>query len=314
LVVKSRDIGAKILAQRIWKAGEMDLLWPALGISLIVAFVFYALANYWQRMLRQQSWMIRRLTERLEDVEEMSHPEFLRRLNQATPSPLEQVFTFSFRLSDRFWRNVLSVPEEDLKFIRASGSLPASIKVERWRGHSVATITEVLPESKSAGWQTRSLDLYAGESKNGDSVTLWEIPLERPRGTAERPPSLALLIRENSIDLCGHLPALAPVSASGCGQHGESENIVFFRVPLDAAHLTEFRRSDPLGEGTNGHGNLRAENVQANSGYWQGFYSSDDPNQGIEWQLHVRDLSKKSEWDRWKIVEPAQVSVVRQEK
>jgi len=292
----------------------MDLLWPALGISLIVAFVFYVLANYWQRMLRQQSWMIRRLTERLEDVEEMSHPEFLRRLNQAAPSPLEQVFTFSFRLSDLFWRNVLSGSEEDLRLIRTNGSLPASIKVERWRGHSVATITEVLPESKSAGWQTRSLDLYAGESRNGDSVTLWEIPLERPRATAERPARLELLIRENSIDLCGHLPALAPVSANGCGHHGESESIVFFRVPLDAAQLTEFRRSDPLGEATNGNGNLRAENVPAQSGYWQGFYSSGDPSQGIEWQLHVRDLSKKGEWDRWKILEPRPVSVRRQEK
>ena len=292
----------------------MDLLWPALGISLIVAFVFYVLASHWQRMLRQQSWMIRRLTERLRDVEEMSHPEFLRRLHQATPSPLEQVFTFSFRLSNFFWREILGISEDDLRFIRTGGSFPGSVKIERWRGHSVATITEVLPESKSAGWQTRSLDLYAEGTKSGDEVTLWQIPLARPNGTTERPPSLELVIRENSINLCGHLPLAAPASGNGHGDNERGGEIVFFRVPLDAAHLAEFRSHDPLGEAMNGEGKSGAGGIQANGHSWQAFYSSEDESQGIEWQLRVRDLCKKSEWERWKVLESAPVSVLGEEK
>jgi hypothetical protein len=297
----------------------MDLLWPALGISVVVAFVFYVLANHWQRMLRQQSWMIRRLTERLRDVEEMSHPEFLRRLNEAAPSPLEQVFTFSFRLSDFFWRDVLNIPEKDLHFIRATGSFPGSVKIERWRGHSVATVTEVLPESKAAGWQTRSLDLYSDGTKNGDEVILWEMPLARPKGTAERPPSLELVIRGNSIDLCGHLSPGAPPSGNGHSDNGHiggehTGEIVFFRVPLDAADLAEFRSHDPLGETKNGNGNSAGDQLNANGASWQAFYSSEDENQGIEWNLRVRDLCKKGEWERWKVLESAPVSVLGEEK
>jgi hypothetical protein len=292
----------------------MDLLWPALGISVVVAFVFYVLANHWQRMLRQQAWMIRRLTERLRDVEEMSHPEFLRRLHEATPSPLEQVFTFSFRLSDFFWREVLGISERDLRLIRTGGSFPGSVKIERWRGHSVATVTEVLPESKSAGWQTRSLDLYAEGTTSGDEVILWEIPLARPNGTAERPPTLELVIRENSIDLCGHLSPAMPANGNGHGDNGQGDEIVFFRVPLDAAHLAEFRSHDPLGEPKNGNGKSGAEEIQATGNSWQAFYSSEDENQGIEWQLRVRDLCKKSEWERWRVLESAPVTVLEEEK
>jgi len=295
----------------------MDLLWPALGISVVVAFVFYVLANHWQRMLRQQSWMIRRLTERLQDVEEMSHPEFLRRLNEAAPSPLEQVFTFSFRLSDFFWRDVLNIPEDDLRFIRATGSVPGSVKIERWRGHSVATVTEVLPESKSAGWQTRSLDLYSEGPKTGDEVILWEIPLARPEGTAERPPSLELVIRDNSIELCGHLsPATRHSENGGNGDidSGHKDEIVFFRVPLDAAHLAEFRSHDPLYEATNGNGNSGGDQLKINRGSWQAFYSSEDENQGIEWHLRVRDLCKKGEWEQWKVLESGSVSVSGEKK
>ena len=290
----------------------MDLLWPALGISVIVAFVFYVLASYWQRLLRQQSWMIRRLTERLRDVEEMSHPEFLRRLHESAPAPLEQVFTFSFRLSDVFWREVLSISEDDLRVIRTGGSFPGSVKIERWRGHSVATITEVLPESKSAGWQTRSLDLYSEGTGSGDEMILWEIPLARPKGTAERPPSLELVIRENSIDLCGHLPSAAP--ASGNGDDGQTDEVVFFRVPLDAANLAEFRSHDPLGGAKSGNGNSVVGEMEAHGNSWQAFYSSDDENQGIEWQLRVRDLCKKSEWERWRVLETGPVSVLGEEK
>src|ERR1700732_953595 len=161
----------------------MEILWPALGISVIVVFVFFVLARHWQRTLRHHSWTIRRLIERMHDLEEVGDPEFRRRLSQIAPSPLEQVFVFSLRLDDHFWRETLGASPEDMKFIRSFGTFLGSVKIERWRGHSVATIIEVLPESRLAGWQTRSLDLYTAAAEGARAVTLWEVPLVRPRGT-----------------------------------------------------------------------------------------------------------------------------------
>lgn len=278
----------------------MELLWTALGISVIVVFVFYVLARHWQRILRQQAWTIRRLTERLRELEEVADPEFLRRLNEAAPSPLEQIFTFSFRLSDAFWRETLRVQEDDLKFVRALGSFPASVKIERWRGHTVATITEVLPESKSAGWQTRSLDLYPESASAREPVTLWETPLARPARASERPPSLELRLCANALELRGHLGPSPAVK--GHATKPEPNEIVFFHVPLDAAQLAEFRSADPLraaGESGDAAG--------TNGASWQGFYTHEDERAGLEWQLCIRDLCKKSEWDRWKILETSAV-------
>jgi hypothetical protein len=276
------------------KVGAMEILWPAVGISVIVVFVFYVLARHWQRTLQHHSWIIRRLIERMRDLEEVGDPEFRRRLSQAAPSPLEQVFIFTLRLDDHFWREALQIIPEDMNFIRSFGTLLGSVKIERWRGRTVATIIEVLPESRLAGWQTRSLDLYSGDPESASAVTLWEVPLERPRGTVEIPPSLELLLRQNSLELC-----CRRASCPSNTQHfslSEDSDTVFFRVPLDAALLSEFRVHDP-----------RSSTVEksANGNSWQGFYSSEDRNLGYEWQLSVRDLEKKAEWEQWKILEPA---------
>ena len=128
----------------------MEILWPTLGICVLVCFVFFVLVQHWQRVLRHQTWTIRRLNERVRNLEEVDDPEFRRRLGESVPSPLEQVFTFSFRLSDQFWRETLHATQETSSFIQAFGSFLGSVKIERWRGHSVATITEVLPDRRSA--------------------------------------------------------------------------------------------------------------------------------------------------------------------
>ena len=129
----------------------MEILWPALGIAVIVGFVFYVLAQHWQRVLRQQNWTVRRLFERVQSLEEMADPEWRRRLSDAAPVPVEQVFTLGFRLGDRFWRDALRSSEDDRKFIREYGSFVGAVKLERWRSHTVATITEVLPDRKATG-------------------------------------------------------------------------------------------------------------------------------------------------------------------
>jgi hypothetical protein len=281
----------------------MEILWPALGIGAIVMFVFFVLAQHWQRVLRQQSWTIRRLLERVRDLEEMTDPEFRRRLNESAPLPLEQVFTLTFRLSDRFWHDALHTTEDDMRFIREFGSFVGSVKLERWRSHTVATITEVLPDRKATGWQTRSLDFYPDAAKSGGALTLWELALARPGLSAERPPSLELVLRENSVDLIGHLTGGA--SANGNRTQTGHEEAMLFRVPLDTSLLAEFRSHDPSDGADNGSGNSGTDEILASANSWHAFYSSRNDDLGIEWQLRLRDLNKKSEWERWKILESA---------
>ena len=43
-----------------------DVLWVGLGIAVIVGFVFYVLAIYWERLLKQHTQAIRTLSERVE--------------------------------------------------------------------------------------------------------------------------------------------------------------------------------------------------------------------------------------------------------
>jgi hypothetical protein len=273
----------------------MEILWPALGISMIVVFVFFVLAQHWQRTLRHHSWTIRRLIERVRDLEELGDPEFRRRLSQMAPSPLEQVFVFSLRLADHFWRETLHTTTEDMEFIRSFGTFLGSVRIERWRGRTVATIMEILPESRRAAWQTRSLDLYSGDAQGASAVTLWEVPLARPRGAAEIPPSLELLLRQNSLELCRRFSTVSESKSSALLGDGDT---VFFRVPLDGALLSEFRSHEPVSD---------TIEASANGNSWQAFYSSEDRNLGYEWQLSLRDLEKKAEWEQWKILEPAPV-------
>jgi hypothetical protein len=274
----------------------MEILWPTLSICVLVGFVFFVLAQHWQRLLRNQNLTIRRLTERVRTLEAIDDPEFRRRLEESSPSPLEQVFNFSLRLSDRFWRETLKTTAEDLSFIRAFGIFLGSVKIERWRGHTVATISEVLPAGRSAAWQTRSLDCYFEKSSGHERLTLWEVPLARVQNS-ERPPSLELSLTERSMDLCAHL--LPPVANNGSTRNSGLEEIIFFRVPLDSAKLAEFRSHDPL----QGFDNGDAVDPYRDPNFWQGFYSYADEDAGFEWQLRVRDLTKKAEWERWKILE-----------
>lgn len=124
----------------------MDILWAAVGIGAIVFFVFFALAQHWQKVLGQQSLMIRRLNDRLRDIQEMVDPEFRRRLSESSPMPLDQVFHFTFRFNERFWRDRLQIEARDRDFIQTYGTFVGSVKLEMWRSHTVATVVEVLPE------------------------------------------------------------------------------------------------------------------------------------------------------------------------
>jgi hypothetical protein len=126
-------------------------------------------------------------------------------------------------------------------------------------------------------------------------------------------PSLELLLRADAIELRGHLAPL-PEGASGNGRRTAAgrDDVVFFCAPLDPALLAEFRSPDPLaveGEGSaeNGGGNPGADEMAASASSWQAYYSGRNEALGIEWQLRLRDLGKKAEWDRWRILESAAV-------
>jgi hypothetical protein len=282
----------------------MEILWAAAGIGAIVFVLFFALAYHWNTIIRQQSWTIRDLARRLKDMEEIGDPEFRRRLGDSSPMPLEQVFHFSFRMSDRFWRDQLRIKSEDWDFIRTFGSFVGSVKLEHWRSHTVATITEILPENSAVRWQTRSLDFYPDSSKSAEKFPLWELRLSPTNGSAVRPACLELILRHNAVELCGYFTGS---NGTPCEHRDQEEfaweEIVFFTVPLDSARLVNFRSHDPANLSDNGNGSTARSVVPGYETSWQAFYSNCDETLGIEWQLRLRDLSKKAEWDRWKILE-----------
>jgi hypothetical protein len=289
----------------------VDILWPAIGICLIVCVVFYALARHWHRILQHQSWMVRKLAARVQLLEEMKDPQFRRRIGENAPPPLEQVFTFSFRLSERFWRTTLALTDEDWNFIRTYGSFVGSVKLECWRSHTVATITEVLPESKTARWETRSLDFYPDAGKATEELTLWELRLSPPNGSAVRPPSLELVLRRNALELCGRFPDTKSLNRNGETVADEEAGI--FRVPLNATGLAQFRSQDPLENGDAMSEKTMSAGFNSAASSWRAFYSYVDETIGFEWQLWSRDLGKKAEWEHWKILEPVNTTLISPE-
>jgi hypothetical protein len=272
----------------------MEILWPALGIGLFVVFLFIVFVQHWQRVLRHHSWTLRRLTERLRDIEDVGSPDFRRRIHETAPLPLEKVLTFFLRFDERFWRETLRLSPEQLNFVRAFGSLPGLVKIERWRGHSVVSVTEILPESRLAGWQTRRLEVFSGDSSRPEALTIWELPLGRPQDPAGRPAALELSLRGNSIVLRCSQAAVSPGNSSSNG--GPEEESTLFRVPLDTTRLAAFRSLEPA---------AHSEPTVANGNSWLASYSCEDENLGLDWQLSVRDLTKKAEWENWKILESA---------
>ena len=78
-------------------------------------------------------------------------------------------------------------------------------------------------------------------------------------------------------------------------------------MPLDQARLQPFRQSKESEQ--DGIAAVFG-NGSSNGHEFMALYSSEDDATGIEWHLWVRDLVKRSEWDRWKIVEAQQMSKV----
>lgn len=286
----------------------MDAGWVALLIAVALIFAIYMLVQNWRRFRRDQTRTLARLFERVRLLESISDPAFLQRLNEVTPMPLQRVFTLSVRMDDRFWTHGLHLTGDDWKFVREFGTQLGSVKLEQWRSHTVASVTEVLPERKAASWQTRSFEFYSDPCAIADPLRLWEVSLSRPNGSAERPPSLELLLRANSLDLCAHLPAQSS-NGSGNGHNGTHgmEDVLFFSVPLDTDQLARFRSHDPA---DNENDSVRPLDLSTRSQSWQAYYEDKDESLGIEWHLRLNDLTRRFEWENWKVLESTPVREV----
>jgi len=279
----------------------MEILWIAAGVCAIVGFVFYVLAQQWSRTIRQHSLAISQLSTHVQDLEN--------RVEEFSLVPLEQVFILSFRLGDCFWKNELKIKPADWEFVRKFGSFIGSIKIERWRSHLAAAITEVLPGSGTAKWQTRSLAYYPDESKD-DLLTLWELQFA-PVTDSERPASLELVLCRKAIELRGHFKAFPP-AMSGNGKPAEPimAAMSFFRIPLDSERLEQFRTPHAPAAVLANEDNPEPRPMIVEASAWQSFYSHKDQDRGIEWDLQLWDLKKKAQWECWKVLDHAAIPVI----
>lgn len=282
----------------------MDIVWAGLGISAVVGFVFYIMASQWARLLKSHSKAIRFLTQRLQALEEMEDPRLRRRIDDSAPSPLEQVYIFSFRLSDRFWADTIGATTEQMKYVREQGTFLGSAKIERWRSHITVTLTELLPQSQSAGWQTRTVDMYPGKQISGAAI-LWELHLEPPVNSAphEKHPALELRFEEELLVLRAR-PGRASVKNDAKMTPNEK---VIFHVPLDADLLSDYRVKEEDAEDSGSEANEELARQLPRTDSWLTFYQYQDEKQGVDWQLCLRDLERKDAWEQWKVVEPQQV-------
>jgi hypothetical protein len=291
----------------------MDILWVALAVCVIVGFVFVVLARHWQRLLVHQSWTIRRLTDRVASLEEIADPNFRRKLDESAPSPLERVYTFSFRVNDDFWRKTLKASPRQLQYIRDHGNFLGSVKIEQWRSHTVVTVTEVLPQAKSATWQTRSFDVFPDDVANADQpITLWEMSLadEKAGVPSGRVPTLELRWREGELELCSRTDRFMTAEDNTITLTPHEQ--ILFAVPLDAERLAQFRAAEDSGNGEVGGviEQIAGESPDSPGNSWVAMFGREDESLGIEWNLSLRDLTRQSDWKRWKVFEPVQMTKV----
>jgi hypothetical protein len=283
----------------------MDVLWAAVAICAMVSLVFYVLAASWQRMLRSHSRAIRDLFQRMEALESMEDPLVRRKIGELAPSPLEQVHILSFRLSEQFWRDTMGATEQQMRQVHEYGIFVGSVKMEMWRSHVAVILTELLPQSKSAGWQTRSMDIYAPDSA---PTVLWELCLPPTANSpAVDPPSVQLRYENRAVILAARSKIKRNwPDASDSESAGER---IVFRIPLDAEHLAQFRDPDPeVDDGETGKataaplegGGQRADAHIAS-------FSHEDERQGVDWQLHIRELDGRTSSENWTIMEPPRV-------
>jgi hypothetical protein len=284
----------------------MDVLWAAVAICAIVSLVFYVLAASWQRMLKSQSRAIRDLLQRVDALESMEDPFVRRRIAELSPSPLEQVHVLSFQLSERFWRDTLGATEQQIRCVHEHATFVGSVKIEMWRSHIAITVTELLPQNKSAGWQARTMDIYAADSSVPE--VLWELCLAPSTNShAAQAPSVQLRYENQTVVLAAR-PATKKNRPETLNGEPADERIVFC-IPLGAERLAEFRTSDTetVNGGTEEAGAAPFESKSHRARANVASFSHEDERQGVDWQLHIRELNGRTASEQWTIMEPPRV-------
>ncbi len=223
----------------------------------------------------------------------MEAPFLRRKIGELMPSQLEEVCIFNVSFSERFWRRSLEMTDEEVCDIRENAALLGSVKLDVWRRHTTITVTELLPLAKSNGWQNRTMEIYG--SDNQTVTHLWELCLGPNANSAERGGRcLQLRFRDKALELA------ISRSRTLTEAHGSksSDERVFFRVPLDAEHLADYRVDDAdlreLPEG---------EMVKD---WMVARFSDEDEDAGISWHLSIRALDGGVS-DKWRFMEPTQV-------
>ena len=269
----------------------MDILWIVVGGGIFVVFGLLVIAQHWHEQFVRGAIALNALKDRLTVLEEIADPERLRRLGKSASSPLERVYTISILFDNRFWRDTLQLSSEAMAFVRMSGTFLGSIKIECWRTHSIATMSEVLPSSKSAPWQTRSVDIYAGDSRiEQGGLSLWTLALHASQPTAPaRFSELDLRLERNALGLYAKA---APSAAGFLGQGGESTtDELLIVIPLSPVGLAKYEATDeepdletgfeavPPGNGSHGEANSRTT-----------VFENRNEEQGIDWRLSLREF------------------------
>lgn len=276
----------------------MEVLWAALAICAIVSLVLYALAISWQRMLRSHSCAIRDLLQRIEALEFVENPFVRTKISQLAPAPLEQVHILTFRLCERFWRHTLGATERQVRYVHEHGTFVGSVKIEVWRSHIAITLRELLPQSKSAGWQTRTLDIYDGEP-----AVLWELAL----GLGANSPSTDALSVQLRYECKSIILAARSKLKRGWPEIIDSDvtERIVFGIPLDPEQLAEFRvRETEPRNGTAGTQGAAAFGLGSSSGEAKvASFSCQDEQQGFDWQLHIRELNGQATSGHWTIMD-----------
>lgn len=269
----------------------MDILWAAMAICAIVSVVFYVLAISWQRMLRDHAGAIRGLARRLDALETMEDPFLRRRITELIPSPLEQACIFSFQLSDRFWRETAGLSEAHIRHIREHGTFVGSIKIEVWRSHVSVALRELPPRTRSAGWQTRTIDIYSTDS--GTATVLWELDLEPTVHPERKPAAMELRYENNAILLAMSHAAKQGWAEASRGEAAQGE--IIFRIPLEAEQLVDFYVAK-TGIEAGIETTMKEDASVASFGY-------QDELQGVGWQLRLHSFNGHVSSERWTTLE-----------
>lgn len=275
----------------------MDILWAALAICAIVSVAFYVLALAWQRMLRDHSRAIRELFQRVESLEAMDDPFLRNKIGELMPSPLEQVFILSFRLGEPFWYVTMGATEQQLRHLREHGTFVGSVKIEIWRSHIAVTLRELLPQTKSGGWQTRTVDIYAADSAKPTS--LWELcPAPSGKPVGAQMATVELRYQGGAISLVTRTSARMTQEQPSNSESTDEK--VVFRIPLDVGELIPYRVSEGETENT-----LAGNEADTDTGIL--LFAHQDEQKGIDWQLRIRNLNGRMASTDWAIMEPSRI-------